>query len=550
MKSYIVPVCSILAETSPQALPLGAACIVSAINKEFSTTKNSNFCVKSELCVFSMENLPSIKKIAEILLEKNPRVICFSVFVWNHPVLVEVAREIKETNKQILLIAGGPEVTARASSFSDFDFLVTGEGEVIVPNLIRKILKEENFENCSKIFYGKRSVLANLSSPYLDGTLKPEDYDGGILWELARGCPFKCSYCYESKGEKTVDYFPMERILKELQFFQKSGVRQVFVLDPTYNAQKKRALEMLENIRKITPNIFYHFECRAEFLDVELAKAFASISCSLQIGLQSSNENVLKLVNRNFNRKEFIKKIGILNKYGVIFGFDLIYGLPGDSFSSFKESIDFALSLYPNSLELFRLSVLPGTTLYDQREELKLSALDYPPYHVQSVPTFPQEMLLKAEKLAIATNLFYSAGRAVSWFHIILSPLRCKPSVFLSRFVNFLENEDSKYLTIENICKNHKEIEKLQIAFVEKEYKNSNLQRLLPAVVDCIRLNGAFSRAYGEGESCQIKLMYHPEDIFSPYIQDLNYFCKNAQRKNYLVQISPGKNAPKWKILK
>ena len=73
---------------------------------------------------------------------------------------------------------------------------------------------------------------------------------------------------------------------------------------------------------------------------------------------------------------------------------------------------------------------------------------------------------------------------------------------------------------------------------MEKEYKNSNLQRLLPAVVDCIRLNGAFSRAYGEGESCQIKLMYHPEDIFSPYIQDLNnfyvvHFCKNNLNLEY-----------------
>ena len=36
------------------------------------------------------------------MLEKNPRVICFSVFVWNHPILVEVAREIKETKRGVL----------------------------------------------------------------------------------------------------------------------------------------------------------------------------------------------------------------------------------------------------------------------------------------------------------------------------------------------------------------------------------------------------------------------------------------------------------------
>ena len=59
-----------------------------------------------------------------------------------------------------------------------------------------------------------RSVFPNLlelSSVYLDGTLDVSEY-GGALWELARGCPFKCSYCYESKGEKCVQYFSDERI--------------------------------------------------------------------------------------------------------------------------------------------------------------------------------------------------------------------------------------------------------------------------------------------------------------------------------------------------
>ena len=61
--------------------------------------------------------------------------------------------------------------------------------------------------------------LNTLSSPYLDGTLDPAEY-GGALWELARGCPFKCSYCYESKGEKKIQYFPMERIEKELELLE------------------------------------------------------------------------------------------------------------------------------------------------------------------------------------------------------------------------------------------------------------------------------------------------------------------------------------------
>ena len=143
-----------------------------------------------------------------------------------------------------------------------------------------------------------------------------------------------------------------------------------------------------ELIRQKAPNTFFHFECRAELLNPELVAAFSRISCSLQIGLQSARPEVLKLVARSINRKEFAGKIALLNNAGIIFGFDLIYGLPGDNLAGFKESIDYALSLYPNSLEIFRLSVLPGTTLFDQRQELGLVSPTEPPYLVESTPQF------------------------------------------------------------------------------------------------------------------------------------------------------------------
>ena len=205
-------------------------------------------------------------------------------------------------------------------------------------NLIKRILN--NDIPTEKIFYGKRESLENLTSPYLDKTLNPKKYDGA-LWELARGCPFKCSYCYESKGDKKVEYFSLDRIKNELDIFVKNDIKQIFVLDPTYNVDKSRAIKLLDYIRQKVKQIFFHFECRAEFLNVELVKSFSKINCSLQIGLQSASEEVLKTVNRIFNKKDFIKKISILNDYGLIFGFDLIYGLPKDNYEGFKNSIDF-----------------------------------------------------------------------------------------------------------------------------------------------------------------------------------------------------------------
>ena len=82
----------------------------------------------------------------------------------------------------------------------------------------------------------------------------------------------------------------MERIEKELDLFAQKKVPQVFVLDPTYNADKSRAIQLLKMIAKKTPNTFYYFEARAEFIDRELASYFANIPCALQIGLQTAEK--------------------------------------------------------------------------------------------------------------------------------------------------------------------------------------------------------------------------------------------------------------------
>ena len=563
MCTFIVPVCTIPAEISPQALPLGAASIVAAINKSFAEKPLASETVVEARLIsippeFHLSQEEQAQAIAHQLLELHPVALCFSLFVWNRTVLARVAAIIQEKAPEIPLIAGGPEVTAGATDKDPFHYLVCGEGDESVPNLLRQLLQKEAFvADASKAdsdlpqrkIFSPRANQENLPSPYLTGTLNPAEYQNGALWELARGCPFKCAYCYESKGEKTVAYFPMERIHQELDFFAKHKVSQIFVLDPTYNAKKERAVEILKLIRQKAPDTFFHFECRAELLNPELVAAFSLISCSLQIGLQSARPEVLKLVARNINRKEFAGKIALLNNAGIIFGFDLIYGLPGDNLAGFKESIDYAISLYPNSLEIFRLSVLPGTALFDQKQELGLVAPETPPYLVESTPQFSAKDLDKAEALARATSYFYSRGRAVSWFHSLLKPLRCSPSVFFSRFVDFLATENINIPAIQDEC-SHQEVEQVQLKFIQNQYGSPKLKALLPAAIDLIKLNGAFSRAYADGDRTTLSLSFHPDDLLSPYSQDLAFFCQYAKKTKLHIVVQPGKKGAEWRQVK
>lgn len=549
---------TLLIESSPQAIPLGAACIASAI-KNSRETKDK---VHVKLEVMTMEDKNFEERLTESIIRQNPKYVLFSVYVWNRFLLESTARNIKEKLPDSILIAGGPEVTANPLSLENFDYRVSGEGEIAVVKLLDFL--EQNSDstnsqlpqgiysiktqgnNMPVLLRGEAPQLELLASPYLDGTIDLKKY-GGALWELARGCPFKCSYCYESKGENKVRYFPMDRIEKELELFEKEKICQVFVLDPTYNASKKRALELLKIIEKKANGIFFYFEARAEFIDRELAKAFTKIPCALQFGLQSADPEILCHVNRSLNKKLFTKNIAILNEEGVIFGFDLIYGLPKDNLEGFKKSMDFALSLYPNNLETFRLSVLPGTSLFETAHELGLEFLSESPYNIIKSDTFSAENLAKAEQLSHACNIFYNQGRAVPWFNSIVQAFHEKPSSLIENFSKFLENIgiDSKKLDEE--FKPHKDIEKLQLEFLEKEFNKRNRQNLLTAAKNIVMLNGAISRVQDEGKEETISLSYHPDDLASQYATDIQFFAKNCRKFKCNVKIFMTKNGPDWK---
>jgi hypothetical protein len=217
---------------------------------------------------------------------------------------------------------------------------------------------------------------------------------------------------------------------------------------------------VLRLIRRTAPGIHFFFEIRSEFLDRELAQLFAAIKCTLQIGLQSAHDPVLRNIGRSFDRADFERKILLLHQAGASYGFDLIYGLPGDTLAGFQASLDFALGLMPNHLDIFRLSVLPGTRLRETAAGLGLCHQPDSPYQVLCAPGFSSADLDRAERLARACDLFYNQGRAVPWFALLVSALELTPAACFGRFADYLDGHPAG------------DPVELQCGFVQEAFRN------------------------------------------------------------------------------
>ena len=430
-------------EPSTRAIPLAAACLKAVITGH-----------DVEMADYFLDQ--SAEAITESLLDMEPEIVGFPVYLWNRKLVIAVIEELRRRNPDLILIAGGPEVTAAPDRFladSVADYAMQGEGEEVISPFIDALAAKEPVSGFPGIWTGREKPLRiaycedfnALASPILSGALDLSE-NTGLLWELSRGCPFACDFCFESKGSKKVRTLDLERIRQELEVIGNSGIQQVFVLDPTFNVSKKRVLQVLSLIKELAPQTYFYFEIRSEFLDDETAAAFSEIPCTLQIGLQSSNPETLKLVNRSLDPEAFRKKIALLSEYNISFGLDLIYGLPGDSFESYRTSLDYALSLEPNHLDLFPLSVLPGTVLYDNAVTLGLNFLQNDPYKILWNGSFSEEDIKRAESLSVLADQLYNSGKGISWFSAVCGDLNISRVDLVEKWGEFLQETDGDRL--------------------------------------------------------------------------------------------------------
>lgn len=429
-------------QPSPRAVPLGCAMLAAELKRAFPHE------LQARILDLFVDQTAVV--CAEKILESDPDLVGFSMYVWNRTLSLAIAAILKARRPDLVVFAGGPEATAdQAGVLADpsMDFILPGEGEELIVQAMAPLLKGVPTQALLGSFKPVPvKDLAALSSPYLDGTLNLQEYSGA-LWELSRGCPFTCDFCFEARGSAGIRRISMARAEAELAAFEASGVREVFVLDPTFNYHKVQAKQILRLIANRAPNIHFFFEIRSEFIDPEMAELFAAVPCTLQIGMQSAQDEVLKNISRTIDPEDFEAKVLLLHQAGVPYGFDLIYGLPGDSLEGFCGSVDFAMSLVPNHLDIFRLSVLPGTRLAETAPGLGLEYQGLNPYAVIASPTFGRDDMARAEKIALGCDALYNRGKAVPWFGILIETLGIAPSAIFEAFANFLESRIADDLT-------------------------------------------------------------------------------------------------------
>ena len=183
----------------------------------------------------------------------------------------------------------------------------------------------------------------------------------------------------------------------------------------------------------------------------------------------------------------------------MVYGFDLIYGLPGDTFEGFCASLDFAMGLIPNHVDIFPLAVLPGTRLQETAPLFQLEHQSHAPYQVLASPEFSAGDMARAAELAHAFELFYNQGQAVPWFASVVQAVALTPSAFMRAFASWLKTRPVD------------EIVPLQIAFIGDLFEQHGQGMLTDMAVDIMTYFGRFE-ALSDDET-PVAFTHNPSDL-------------------------------------
>lgn len=398
-----------------------------------------------------------LNETADKILSEKPDIISLTAYIWNIDKTLELCKILKQKTNAIIIL-GGPEVSYRPkdvlSNHNYIEYVLSGEGEETFPLFVNKIKNTEDVFGVAGLSYRKdKNIISNPEenpeatppSPYCDEFF--ENLKERISYiETSRGCPYRCAFCLSGRCSD-LRFFDIDQVKKDILRLSGSGTKTIKFVDRTFNANTERADEIISFIlreygKSIPQTVCFHFEIAGDILKestFELLKKAPLGLFQLEIGMQSFNEETLKAINRKTNTQKLIKNIKrLVNLGNMHIHIDLIAGLTGEDFGSFRNSFNIGYRLKANMLQMGFLKLLHGSDMREYPEKYPCKFNEKPPYEVISTPWLSEDEIVSLKNCEDALDRLYNSGRFLYTLDYLTDKCNIEPFILFYEFGNMI----------------------------------------------------------------------------------------------------------------
>lgn len=320
------------------------------------------------------------------------------VFIWNctTPTFfydLELARRIKAMNQRAFLIFFGlhavtlPDEIMAAGAV---DCCVTDEAEEVIADICEAYfsLGRDALRTVPNIVFRsahgevittvKKAVNVNFLHERPDRSLLKNDqyilqYNNKpfTIIQTSKGCPGRCIYCTASLYTHAEIRRSAASVVEEIkEIIQAHNIRSILFLSDTFTMNREWVKELCRRILEERLEISWMANSRIDRIDLETMRLMKEAGCwLLSLGIESGSDKILQGARKGINRAQISRAVCVLHDLGIQTIGYFMFGLPGETKETIRETIAFSKELPLDFAYFFLATPFPGTELYRMAEE-------------------------------------------------------------------------------------------------------------------------------------------------------------------------------------
>lgn len=387
-------------------------------------------------------------EIMQNVLDQYPDIIAFTAWLFNHEFMLDILARIKALLPSVTVIGGGPEYLGNNETLlrnhSFIDLVLRGEGEEAFYAWLSRCDRPEEWDTVPGLCWiGAEGMYHDNGMARVSdfAGLNPPEASAFFDWskpfvqlESTRGCFNNCAFCV-SGSDNPVRSLPVARMKERIDRLFARGVREIRMLDRTFNGSGNRAGELLALFASYAGKIRFHVELHPALLNEKVRRSIAALPPGVlhaEAGIQSLDDRVLAASGRAGKVADALDGLRFLcSQAGFETHADLIAGLPYYTFPQMVSDVRQLIGTGAAEVQLELLKLLPGTEMRRRAQELGIVYAPRPPYEVLRTEWIAPQELILAEKLSRLLDGYYNGS---AW-HTLFARLVLADPAFLGHFL-------------------------------------------------------------------------------------------------------------------
>jgi len=416
-------------------------------------------------------------EIEKTLKDKMPDVIGFSIVHANRWGGVDIAKVAKKILPAVKIVFGGIGATFLwehlLRHFREIDYIILGEGEYSFLELLQQIEKgkEVSPDTIGGIAFRKGEEIVKTEVGEivreLDQLPMPSKYFTFQHVVSSRGCPFNCTFCGSPRfWGRRVRFHSPDYFVEQLEQLHQKGVSFFYISDDTFTMREDRVIQICMKIIEKRLKITWFAISRVNFVSEEMLYWMRRAGCiQISYGVESGSEKIREALNKNIRTEDIKRAFELTSQYGILPRAYFIYGSPGETSETIKETIDLIRAIKPLSAIFYILDIFPGTALYEDFQERTKSGDNIWLKRIEDIMYFESDQRLSKEQILsfggkLRSEFYKNLPKFVDALNLIdKDDLHESHADFLSRLAMTFSH--GEYAAIEAIPEKEKVAERL-----------------------------------------------------------------------------------------